>query len=84
MPYANRTAKGSPNHLFAAASPAFVKAWIFDQDGQVVAAPVVARVCAGRTSRDVIPANLPDLPNMLQNSEFWPPVSGRTAHVVLC
>src|SRR6516165_11223681 len=74
MSYANRTSEGSPNHLLSAARPAFIEPRIFDQDGQVVAAPVVARVCAGRTSRDVIPANLPDLPNMLQNSEFWLPV----------
>src|SRR5271157_2144918 len=26
MPYANRTAEGSPNHLLGASSPAFVKA----------------------------------------------------------
>ena len=56
----NRAAEGSPNHLFGAASPAFVKAGIFNQDGQVVTAPVVPTVRAGWATRDVVPANLPD------------------------
>ena len=66
----NRAAEGSPNHLLGAASPAFVKAWIFDQDGQVVAAPVVATVRTGGTARDVIPADLPHRPYVLQNAKF--------------
>jgi hypothetical protein len=33
MPFANRAAQGSPNHFFGAASPAFVKTGIIDQDG---------------------------------------------------
>src|SRR5271157_2667588 len=70
MPYVNRAAEGSPNHLFGAASPAFVKARIFDQDGQVVAAPVVSTVRAGGTARDVVSANLPHDPHVLQNAEF--------------
>src|SRR5271157_3572530 len=59
MPYVNRAAEGSPNHLLGASGPAFVKARIFDQDGQVVAAPVVATLRAGWASRDVVPADLP-------------------------
>src|SRR5208337_347349 len=59
MTYTNRAAEGSPNHLLGAAGPAFVKPWIFDQDGQVVAASVVATVRAGGTARDVVSANLP-------------------------
>src|SRR5271157_4791358 len=59
MPYTNRAAQGSPNHLFGAASPAFVKAWVFDQDGQVVTAPVVSTFRTRGTPCDVIPANLP-------------------------
>ena len=70
MPHANRAAEGGPNHLFGAASPAFVKAGIVDQDGQVVAAPVVSTVRAGWATRDVVPANLPDPPYVLQNAEF--------------
>src|SRR6516164_1423865 len=70
MPSANRTTKGSANHLFGAASPTLVKAWIFDQDGQVVAAPVVPTVSARRTACDVIPANLPRRPHVLQNAKF--------------
>jgi len=70
MPYANRAAEGSPNHLFGAASPAFVKAWVFDQDGKVVAAPVVATVRAGWAPRDVVPANLPHGTHVLQNAKF--------------
>src|ERR1019366_5579818 len=70
MPYANRAAEGSPNHLFGASSPAFVKAGIFNQDGQVVAAPVVATVRAGGTACDVFPADLPHRPYVLQNAEF--------------
>src|SRR5271165_5105556 len=70
MPYVNRAAEGSPNHLLGAASPAFIKSWIFDQDGQVVTAPVVSTVRAGWATRDVVPANLPDPPYVLQNAEF--------------
>ena len=70
MPYANRAAEGSPNHLFGAASPAFVKAGIFDQDGQVVTAPVVATVRAGWAARDVVPADLPHGTHVFQNAEF--------------
>src|SRR5664279_3546681 len=70
MPHANRATEGSPNHLFGAASPAFVKTWIVDQDGQVVTAPVVPTVRAGWATRDVVPANLPDPPYVLQNAEF--------------
>ena len=70
MSYANRTTHGSTNHFLRAAGPAFVKAWIFDQDGQVVAASVMAALRARWTSRDVIPANLPHRPNVLQNAKF--------------
>jgi hypothetical protein len=70
MPYSNRVAEGSPNHLLGAASPAFVKTGIVDQDGQVVTAPVVSTVSAGWATHDVIPANLPDPPYVLQNAEF--------------
>src|SRR5271157_6062172 len=70
MPYANRATEGSPDHLFGAASPAFVKARIFDQNGQVVAAPVVSTVRAGGTARDVIPADLPHGTHVFQNAEF--------------
>src|SRR5271166_6154049 len=70
MPYVNRAAEGSPNHLFGAASPALVKAWVFDQDGQVVAAPVVATVRAGGTPHDVVPADLPHGTHVFQNAEF--------------
>src|SRR5271166_1405219 len=65
MPYVNRAAEGSPNHLFGAASPAFVKAGIVDQDGQVVTAPVVATIRARGTACDVVPANLSYRPYML-------------------
>jgi hypothetical protein len=65
MQYANRAAEGSPNHLLGAASPAFVKPWIFDQDGQVVANAVVATVRAGGTARDVVPTDLPNRPDVL-------------------
>src|SRR5271165_762149 len=70
MPYANRAAQGGPNHFLRAACPAFVKAWILDQDGQVVAAPVVTTVRAGGTARDVIPADLPHGTRVFQNAEF--------------
>jgi len=52
MSYANRTTHGSTNHFLPAAGPAFVKAWIFDQDGQVVAASVMAALRARWASRD--------------------------------
>src|SRR5271165_176508 len=70
MPYVNRAAEYRTNHLFGAASPAFVKAWVFDQDGQVVTAPVVSTVRAGGTARDVVPTNLSYRPDVLQNAEF--------------
>src|SRR5271157_1709827 len=70
MPFAKRAAQGSPNHFFFAASPAFVKAGIFDQDGQVVAAPVVAAVRTGWAARDVVPADRPHRRYVLQNAEF--------------
>src|SRR5664280_2537414 len=70
MPYANRATEGSPNHFLGAPCPAFVETRIFDQDGQVVTAPVVATVRAGGTPRDVVPANLPDPPYVLQNAKF--------------
>src|ERR1017187_8653083 len=70
MPYTNRMSQGSPNHLLGATSPAFVKAGIFDQDGQVVAAPVVSTVRAGWATSDVVPANPPDPPYVLQNAKF--------------
>src|ERR1019366_3104638 len=76
MPYANRAAEGSPNHLFGAASPAFVKAGIFDQDGQVVAAPVVSTVRTRWTACDVIPADLPHGTHVFQNAEFRSSVPG--------
>src|SRR5208337_3783630 len=59
MPHANRATEGCPNHLLGAPRPAFVKAWIFDQDGQVVANAVVATVRAGGTAGDVVSSNLP-------------------------
>jgi len=59
MPHANRATDGCPNHLLGAPRPAFVKAWIFDQDGQVVANAVVATVRAGGTAGDVVFSNLP-------------------------
>jgi hypothetical protein len=61
--------RASSNHLLGAASPAFVKTGIFDQDGQVVAAPVVATVRAGWTARDVVPADLPHGTHVLQNAK---------------
>ena len=70
MPYANRAAEGSANHLFGAARPAFVKALIFDQDGQVVANAVVTTVRARGAPGDVIPTDLPNRPDVLQNAEF--------------
>src|SRR5271165_6650303 len=57
MRYTNRAAQGSPNHLLGAAGPAFVKAGIFDQDGQVVTAPVVSAVRTRGTARDVVPSD---------------------------
>src|SRR5664280_937657 len=80
MPYANRAAEGSPNHLLGATSPAFVKPWIFDQDGQVVAAPVVSTVRTRWTACDVIPADLPHGPYVLQNAEFRSSVPGFSFH----
>jgi len=69
MPYTNRAAEGRPNHFLRAASPAFVKAGIFDQDRQVVAAPVVATVRAGGAARDVVPTNLSHRLDVLQNAK---------------
>src|ERR1035441_8976463 len=70
MPFANRATEGSPNHLLGAPSPAFVETWIFDQDGQVVAAPVVATVRTRWTACDVVPADLSHGTHVFQNAEF--------------
>src|SRR5271165_4755039 len=70
MPHTNRVAEGSPNHLLRAAGPAFVKAGIFDQDAQVVTAPVVSTVRTRWTACDVIPADLPHGTHVLQNAKF--------------
>src|SRR5664279_1429607 len=70
MPYADLVAEGNPNHLLGASSPAFVKAGIVDQDGQVVTAPVVSRVRTRWTACDVIPADLPHGTNVFQNAKF--------------
>ena len=70
MPYTNRATEGGPNHLFGAARPALVKAGIFDQDGQVVTAPVVPTVRTRWTACDVIPADLPHDTQVFQNAEF--------------
>src|SRR5271157_1880183 len=72
MPYVNRAAEGSPNHLLGAAGPAFVKTWIVDQDGQIVTAPVVATVRAGGTARDVVPSNLSNSTNVRQDAKVRP------------
>src|SRR5664279_3046494 len=76
IPYANRAAECGTNHLLGASSPAFVKAGIFDQDGQVVAAPVVSTVRTRRTACDVIPADLPHGTHVFQNAEFRSSVPG--------
>ena len=70
LPYSNRTAKCSPNHLLGTASPAFVKSWVFDQDGEVVADTVVATVRTGGTARDVVPANLAPRLHVLQDAKL--------------
>src|SRR5271157_1814507 len=75
MPYVNRVAEGSPNHLLGAASPAFVKAGIVDQDGQVVTAPVVSTIRTRWTACGVIPADLPHGTHVFQNAKFRSSVS---------
>src|SRR5664279_3526741 len=67
MPYVNRAAEGSPNHLFGASSPAFVKTGIVGQDGQVVTAPVVPTVRTRWTACDVIPTDLAHGTHVVQN-----------------
>ena len=64
----------SHKEMIRATSPAFVKAGIFDQDGQVVAAAVVARIRARWTSCHIVPANLPHRPHVLQNAKLWPSI----------
>src|SRR5664280_1763994 len=80
MPYANWAAEGSPNHLLGAASPAFVKTWIVDQDGQVVTAPIVATVRAGGTARDIVAPDLAYFPHVVLNAKFRPAVSVLSVH----
>src|SRR6516165_6747049 len=54
----NWLANRSANHFLRAACPAFVLARIADRDGEVVARPVMARLCTGRTLGVVAPARL--------------------------
>src|SRR5208283_1596375 len=69
LPHTNRAAEGSTNHFLGAACPAFVKTWVLDQNGQVVAAPVVARIRAGWTARDIVPSNLPHSTDVRQDAK---------------
>ena len=73
-------AEGRPNHVLRAARPAFVKAWVFDQDGQVVTAPIVPGVRAGWTARDIVAPDPSDFLHMVQNAEFRPTVSVVSTH----
>ena len=46
------------NHFFRTACPAFVLARVTDRDDEVVARPIMARPCTGRTLGVVAPARL--------------------------
>src|SRR6516162_9520230 len=80
MTNSNGMAEGRANHVPCAARPTFVKAWIFDQDGQVVTAPVVPGVSTGRTARDIIPANLSHSPHVVENAELGRTVSATSSY----
>src|SRR6516162_3488182 len=54
----NWLANRRTDHFLRAACPAFVLARIADRDGKVVARPVIARLCTGRTLGVVVPARL--------------------------
>src|ERR1019366_597760 len=64
-------ANGRTNHFLRAACPAFVLSWIADRDGEIIASPVIARLCAGRTLRVVVPARLaPRFADVVENGEL--------------
>jgi predicted oxidoreductase len=65
----NRVTEGRPNHLLRAPRPAFVKAWIFDQDGQVVPAPVVPQLGTSGTASEIVPADFAYFSYVFQNAK---------------
>jgi hypothetical protein len=61
---------GSPNHFLCATGPTDIFPRIVDGDRQVIAAPVLPGLGAGRTLRHVIPADPSDLANVVENTEL--------------
>src|SRR5215469_2829645 len=78
--YPDWAAKGCPNHFSRAAGPTFVKAGIFDQDGQVISTPVVPGLRARRTARNIVPADLSYASDVFQNAEFGSPIPVLSSH----
>src|SRR5215469_15138605 len=62
-------AQGSANHFSRAACPTFVEARVLDQDRQIVAAPVMARLRTRRTTPHVVPPRSSHLSYVIQNPE---------------
>jgi len=68
----NWLANRRTNRFLGAACPAFVLARVTDRDGEVVARPVIARLCTGRTLGVVVPARLaPWFLDEVENRELF-------------
>ena len=70
MPNGYRTADSPANHFSGAACPAQVFPRVLNGDRQIVAAAVLSRLGAGGTLRDIIPADLSNFADVIQNSEL--------------
>src|SRR5215813_7540064 len=65
--YTNRADECNANHFFQTACPTLVESGIFNQDRQIVAAPVMALLCTRRTTPHVFPADSPHFTYVVQN-----------------
>src|SRR6266571_2540531 len=70
LPNGDRTTHRSTNHFSRATRPAEVLPRVFDGDRQVVATSILTGLGTGRTLRNVVPANLPNLAHMVEDSKL--------------
>src|SRR5690349_7268728 len=69
LPCSDGMAHCFPDHFLGAASPALVEPRVADQNREIVAAPVMTRLRTGWALRHIVPPDLPDFSNVLQDVE---------------
>jgi hypothetical protein len=70
LPNGDRATHRSANHFFATTCPAQVFSRVFNGDRQVVTTSILTGFGTGWTLRNVVPANLSNLSDMIEDSKL--------------